>query len=127
EKSHAVRLSTVSDRINERFVKPLALDRLCALIEPSLAEARDQEDEAARPSFRRLQEELRSYAASPSGVGLDVPAWLRRLETELHRVQAQRTAVAVLAETFFRVPRRPVTHEDVMTQMREWERPALPS
>ncbi|MBY0231021.1 MAG: hypothetical protein K2W96_17180, partial [Gemmataceae bacterium] len=127
ERSHAVRLSTVSDRIAERFVKPLALDRLCALVEPSLAEAREQEDEASRPAFRRLQEELRTYASSPSGVGLDVPSWLRRLESELHRVQAARTAVAVLAETFFRVPRRPVTHEDVTTQLREWERPALPS
>jgi hypothetical protein len=126
ERRHGIRLGTVSDRIGERFVKPLALDRLCALIEPCVNEARQVEDEAARPAFRRLQEELRTYAASPSGVGLDVPAWLRRLETELHRVQAQKTAVAVLAEAFFRVPRRDLTLEEVQAQLRDWERPALP-
>ncbi len=126
ERQHGIRLGTVSDRIGERFVKPLALDRLCALIEPCADEARDIEDEAARPAFKRLQEELRTYAASPSGVGLDVPAWLRRLETELHKVQAQKAAVAVLAESFFRVARRQLTLEEVQAQLREWDRPALP-
>jgi hypothetical protein len=127
ERQHGVRLSTITDRLNERFVKPLALDRLCALIEPCLREARQDGQEEERPSFQRLQNELRSYTATPTGVGLDVPAWLRRLETEVHRVQANRTTVAVLAENFFRIPRRPVSHEDVQRQLREWERPALPS
>src|SRR5262249_49485613 len=36
EKQHGIRLGTVTDRLSERFVKPLALDRLCALIEPCL-------------------------------------------------------------------------------------------
>ena len=122
-----MRLGTISDRLNERFVKPLALDRLCALIEPCLREARQDLAEEERPAFQRLQAELRTYTASPTGVGLDVPAWLRRLETEVHRVQANRTTVAVLAENFFRIPRRAVSHEDVQRQLREWERPALPS
>jgi hypothetical protein len=126
ERQHGMRLGTISDRLNERFVKALALDRLCALIEPSLREARQEGEEEDRPAFRNLQRELRAYTASPTGVGLDVPAWLRRLETEVHRVQANRTTVAVLAENFFRIPRRGVTHEDVQQQLREWERPALP-
>jgi hypothetical protein len=126
ERQHGVRLGTVSDRLNERFVKPLALDRLCALIEPSLREARRDGPEEERPAFQRLQAELRTYTATPTGVGLDVPAWLRRLETEVHRVQANRTTVAVLAENFFRIPRRAVSLEDVQRQLREWERPALP-
>jgi hypothetical protein len=127
ERQHGVRLGTVSDRLGERFVKPLALDRLCALIEPCLREAREDGPEADRPSFSRLQAELRTYTASPTGVGLDVPAWLRRLEGEVHRVQASRTTVAVLAENFFRIPRRAVNPEEVQRQLREWDRPALPS
>jgi hypothetical protein len=127
EQQHGIRLGTIRDRINERFVKPLALDRLCALIDPCLREARQDGPEEDRPAFRRLQAELRTYTASPTGVGLDVPAWLRRLESEVHRVQANRTTVAVLAENFFRIPRRPVSHEEVQRQLREWERPALPS
>ncbi len=127
EQQHGVRLGTIRDRLNERFVKPLALDRLCALIDPCLREARQDGTEEDRPAFRRLQAELRTYTASPTGVGLDVPSWLRRLEAEVHRVQANRTTVAVLAENFFRIPRRPVSHEEVQRQLREWERPALPS
>src|SRR5262249_41551534 len=80
ERARGVRLGTVSDRLHERFIKPLALDRLCALIEPSMAEARRG---AQRPSFARLQEELQAYTATPTGVGLDVPYWLRRLEMEV--------------------------------------------
>jgi hypothetical protein len=126
ERQHGVRLGTIADRLNERFVKPLSLDRLCALIEPCLDEARRIERESERPSFARLREELRAYTASPTGVGLDVPAWLRRLEAEVRRVQASRTSMAALAESFFRVPRHPVSHDDVLRQLREWERPALP-
>jgi hypothetical protein len=123
ERARGVRLGTIADRLNERFVKPLALDRLCALIEPAMREARGQGE---RPSFARLREELRAYTATPTGVGLDVPFWLRRLELEVHRVQAMHTTFAVLAENFFRIPRRPLTFEELQRQLREWDRPALP-
>jgi hypothetical protein len=123
ERSRGVRLGTVSDRMNERFVKPLALDRLCALIEPSMEEGRQPGE---RLAFARLQQELTAYTATPTGVGLDVPFWLRRLEMEVHRVQATHTTIAMLAEHFFRVPRRPLAYEELQQQLREWERPALP-
>jgi hypothetical protein len=123
ERLRGVRLSTVSDRLHERFVKPLALDRLCALIEPAMVEARQGAD---RPAFGRLQAELREYTATPFGVGLDVPYWLRRLEMEVHRVQATHTTIGALAEGFFRVPRRPLSYEELQRQLRGWERPPLP-
>jgi hypothetical protein len=131
ERQHGVHLSTISDRLNERFVKPLALDRLCALIEPCVRQARSDPADGAgneeeRPAFVRLQQELEAYTASPSGVGLDVPAWLRRLEAEVHRVQAAQSAVASLAENFFRVPRRAVGHDELRRQLGDWERPSLP-
>lgn len=123
ERQYGVRLSTIADRLNERFVKPLALDRLCALIEPSLREARGG---GPFPSFTRLQQELVTYTNSPAGVGLDVPAWLRRLEAEVHKVQAARGTVATLAENFFRIPRQVIDHAETERQLREWERPSLP-
>jgi hypothetical protein len=124
EKARGVRLSTVSDRLHERFVKPLALDRLCARIEPAMNEARARE--ASRPAFEQLQQELAEYTATPFGVGLDVPYWLRRLEMEVHRVQATQTTIAVLAESHFRIARHPVSYDDVQRQLRGWERPPLP-
>jgi hypothetical protein len=122
ERARGVRLGTVSDRLNERFVKPLALDRLCALVEPAMDQAEPGE---ASPAFARLREELRAYAATPTGVGLDVPFWLRRLELEVRRVEATRTTIAVLAENFFRVPRRPLSLDEVQRQLADWDRPRL--
>ena len=77
-------------------------------------------------SFARLQRELQAFTATPMGVGLDVPYWLRRLEMEVHRVQATRTTIAVLAENFFRVPRRPLSWEELQRQLGDWDRPSLP-
>ncbi len=124
ERSRGVRLNTVGDRLNERFVKPLALDRLRALIGPAV---RESQLGGAAPSFARLQEELRSYTATPTGVGLDVPAWLRSLEAEVRRVQAASSTLASLAEGFARAPRRTLSLDELKRQLEEWDRrPALP-
>ena len=120
EREHRVKLSTVADRLKEGFVKPLALDRLCALIEPAVREAREP---GGRPAFERLRRELRPFAATPTGAGLDVPHWLRRLEGEVQRVRTTHSAVAVLAEGLFRTPQRAVPHEEVQRQLQEFERP----
>jgi len=124
EQARGIRLGTVGDRLNERFVKPLALDRLCALIEPAMREARRGEPGAAElTAFARLRQELHGFTDKPVGVGLDVPFWLRRLEMEVHRVQATQTTLAVLAEGFFRIPRRPLPFEEIQRQLRDWDRP----
>src|SRR5262249_33504267 len=115
ERARGVRLNTVRDRVEERFVKPLALDRLCALVEPAVREAR----QGSGSTFGRLQQEVQSYTATPTGVGLDVPAWLRRLELEVHRVQAAQSTLATLAETLYRIPRRPVAFEELQRQLEE--------
>src|SRR5262249_11305334 len=114
--SHGMRLGTIADRLQERFVKPLALDRLCALIEPAVEEAGAGQEASA--AFDRLQEEVRSYTATPTGVGLDVPAWLRRLALEVQRVRATR---AVPADNLFQMPQRPLSFVEVQQQVAEWE------
>jgi hypothetical protein len=118
-----VHLGTVADRLQERFVKPLALDRLCALIEPAMIEAR-QNGEGS--SFPRLQKELEELTATPTGVGLDVPQWLRRLELEVQRVRAAQTSIALLAEGFLRVPKKALTIDQLKQQVEDWEKPLQP-
>jgi hypothetical protein len=120
ERTHGMRLGTVADRLQERFVKPLALDRLCALIEPAIAEARHFGEGS---SFVRLQKELQALTAIPTGVGLDVPQWLRRLELEVQRVRAAQTTIAILAEGFLHVPKKPLTIEELKQQVEDWEKP----
>jgi len=120
EIEHGMRLRTVSDRVQERFVLPMALDRVCALIEPAYDESRAGQTPRA---LEQLEIGLRPYCDVPTGSGLEVPMWLRRLEAELHRVEMRRTAVANLAENLVQVPRRVVPVEELRAQLQEWPKP----
>jgi hypothetical protein len=120
ERAQGMRLGTVADRLGEEFVKPLAVDHLCALIEPAIVEARQGQEPAA---FARLQQELQAHTARPTGVGLDVPQWLRQLEGEVRRVRATQAAIAVLAVNFFQLPNQPVAYDDLQRQIQNWEKP----
>src|SRR5262249_25045650 len=106
QKTHGMRMTTVADRVAERFVKPLALDRLGALVEPAMEEARHQ---SAGSAFERLEAEVRALAATPSGVGLDVPEWLRRLAMEVQAVRAARATSEQFGDGLFEMPHRSVT------------------
>ncbi|MDX1945914.1 MAG: hypothetical protein SFU86_10995 [Pirellulaceae bacterium] len=82
QKKYAMRMPTVADRLAERFVRPLAIDRIRALVEPAIAEARRGE---TGPKFEMLQHDTEYLAREPTGVGLDVPAWLVALEEEVEQ------------------------------------------
>jgi hypothetical protein len=120
EQVHGTRLRTVADLVGERLFKTLAVDRFCALVEPAMTEAAHG---GPAPAFEQLAQGLQAHAAMPTGVGLDVPQWLRRLETEVQRTRATRSTVAVLAEEFLKVPRQALTLADVRQQLTEWEKP----
>jgi hypothetical protein len=119
EQAHGFRLRTLADRLEERFVKPLALDRLCALIRPAMQEAHEAGDKAA---FARLRQEMQAFTATPAGVGLDLPAWLLRLEQEVQRVRAAGTALAVMAGNFLQVPRKSLSYSEFREQLQEFEK-----
>ncbi|HZZ78688.1 MAG TPA: hypothetical protein VFE62_09225, partial [Gemmataceae bacterium] len=114
-----IRLATIHDRIEERFVKPLVLDRLCALIEPALEDA---EKSLGSEAVSSLEKELTPFATTPSGVGLDVPAWLQRLQSELERVRTSNSDLSNLAETMFHVPETPLSFTPLVEQLRDWEK-----
>ena len=76
---HGMRLATVADRLGERFVRPLLIDRVKVLIEPALTAEGDSRNDA----FEALQREIASLSSEPSGAGLDLPDWLAALEDEV--------------------------------------------
>ena len=78
-----MRMPTVADRLAERFVRPLSIDRIRALVEPAVAEVRQG---GKIPKFELLEEETELLTREPTGVGLDVPAWLVALEEEVEHV-----------------------------------------
>lgn len=72
-------LTTIADRLSERFVRPLLIDRVKALVEPALTDA----DKSRQGAFAELDREITHLASEPSGAGLDLPDWLAALEDEV--------------------------------------------
>jgi hypothetical protein len=83
QKKYAMRMPTVADRLAERFIRPLAIDRVRALVAPAVEEARAG---GLAPKFELLQQDTEYLTREPTGVGLDVPAWLVALEEEVDTV-----------------------------------------
>jgi hypothetical protein len=83
---YGIRLPTICDRLGERFVRPLAIDRVRALVCPAIEEARTG---LPGRSFSLLEQELAEFTETPSGSGLDVPAWLIALEEEVARCERE--------------------------------------
>ena len=123
ETRYGVRLSTVADRLRDRFVKPLALDRLRVLVEPAMEQARGQADGSTSEVFDRFERGIRDYTAATTGVGWDVPHWLRVLEQEVRRVRAERDGIVELPEAHIRVPRTHLSFAELERQLELWGQP----
>ncbi len=83
QEQYAMRMPTVADRLGERFVRPMTIDRLQSLIRPAMRQIADPDKNGNAPSFDLLVEEIRIMTQEPTGVGLDVPPWLEALEEEV--------------------------------------------
>ncbi len=90
ESSLGMRLPSLRDRISERFVKPLVVNRILALVPQALQDAR----EGRQPSsaFALLRSEIGAYLEDTFGSGIDVPQWLQSLEAEVTRAEQRVTA-----------------------------------
>ena len=111
---YAVRMSTVADRIAERFVRPMAIDRMRALIRPAMDEARR---DGSRRVFELLEHETQILAGESTGIGFDVPVWLLALEEEVDRAREpthRRNFEHFIAAA---VPHQPLTREQVRRQL----------
>ena len=86
EQRYGIRLPTIRDHLNERFVKPLAVNRMKALLPQTVASSTNGVPDSE--SFDMLRGEINEYLESTFGSGIDVPGWLRTLESELDRVDA---------------------------------------
>jgi len=87
-RKYGMRLPSIADRLGERFVRPLAIDRLRALAAPAIEELYEEQDNEI---FSRLEEEIAPFTAELTGAGFDVPSWLEALEREVDRIQGRGT------------------------------------
>jgi len=120
---HSLKLVSLADRIGERFVRPLLIDRLKALIRPAIVEAREGQTPTAFPI---LEQEAGELAAEPGGPGLDAPDWIVALEEEtaaaLSAVQHGGPWDEAGAFQTWRV----LTWEEIRQQLANWETLSLP-
>lgn len=87
EFKYGMRMASIRDHLSECFVKPLAVDRMRALIPRAIEEVK--RGRATSPAFRELQREVDKYLQDTTGSGIDVPEWLRTLEEQVMRVIGQ--------------------------------------
>ena len=116
---YGMRLPTVDDRLAERFVRPLAIDRVRALVTPAVEDVR-----LGRPgdAFIRLEHETDELTQEPTGVGLDVPGWLQALESEVRDARRGRVRLARSDAEGWPLQQYPLTPDDISEQLTGWER-----
>ncbi|CAE7242395.1 unnamed protein product, partial [Symbiodinium sp. CCMP2456] len=76
---YGMRLPTVSQRLAERFVRPLTIDLLRSLVGPAMGADEDVDPSEA---FAALEIEVEMLLAEAGGAGLDLPDWVETLEEE---------------------------------------------
>ena len=117
ERKYGMRLPAVSDRLNEQFIKPLAVNRMLALLPQVVADAQAQRGESV--SFDTLRREIDGYLTDSTGSGIELPAWMQNLEKEVQRINLPSSATSP-AEAEFNVTPRNITLDEMTKQLDSW-------
>ncbi|MBC8869924.1 MAG: hypothetical protein H8E44_10925 [Planctomycetes bacterium] len=117
QNKYAMRMPTVADRLGERFVRPMAIDRIRALVGPAMHEAGQ---DGPCPSFEALQRETDELTRQPTGVGLDVPAWLVALQEEMGVASDLDHANDQSTELDAIIPQKTLSLEETQQQLKAW-------
>ncbi len=117
-RKYGMRLASVADRLNERFVRPLAVDRLRSLVLPAIREIRAG---GKSPAFDQLADETSQMAEEPSGVGLEVPEWLESLAEEVEVEVAQGADPRDTLAEELAVKQRTLSYQEIQKQIARWE------
>jgi hypothetical protein len=117
-RNYGMQLSTVTDRLRERFVKPLELDRVRALVQPAIEEA---SHEGPAPTFDLFEQELGEFTQQPTGAGLDLPPWLAALEQEVEQARRHERSGGEGGDFLAKVPAIKLTLDEVREKMNEWQ------
>ncbi len=121
QKKYGMRLPSVTNHLQERFVKPLAVNHMLAQIRPACVDADAGRHDS--PSFQAMQSAVEEYIKTTSGSGLDVPSWLKTLEEELQHVHESDDAPAPDVEPQLRLPSPSLSLKDLRQQLKGWKQP----
>lgn len=85
--TYGMRLPTIADRVAQRFVRPMALDRASSLL-PAVVRGGPAREE----TLAQLEQEIAEFARDAGGGGVEVPQWLEDLHHEVDRLLGQQHA-----------------------------------
>ena len=89
---YGIWLPSVHERLQERFIRPLQVDRMCALVGQAVKDIRTNAtsnpaspnpDAGESEAFAELEKQVEEFAKTPMGVGFEVPEWLDSLQEEV--------------------------------------------
>ncbi|HEY6565705.1 MAG TPA: hypothetical protein VIY86_14550, partial [Pirellulaceae bacterium] len=79
QKRYAVQMGSVAQRIGERFLQPMTIDRMQSLVGPAIEQMKR---EVSPHAFEILEDEAELLMRNPLGSGMNAPKWLESLEEE---------------------------------------------
>jgi hypothetical protein len=112
---YGMQLPTIADRLGERFVRPLVIDRLRAMVEPAM----NGDGRKSRSAFELLESEIADLASEPHGAGLDVPDWLSALEDEVTAARSRLNHTSSSARLSRRIGQVRLSWNDILEQLGE--------
>lgn len=77
---YSMQMMTVHDRLAERFIHPMQIDRMRALVPQAMNRPGSRESTRA---FEALEREADQLTQQPMGIGLELPNWLAAVEEEV--------------------------------------------
>ncbi len=121
QKKYGMRMPSVANHLEERFVKPLSVNHMLARIRPACEDAESGREES--PSFQALQVSVEEYLKTTSGSGIDIPSWLKTLEEELNRVHESGETAPPDAEPQLHLPVPALSLKELRQQLKQWKQP----
>ncbi|QDU53877.1 hypothetical protein [Aeoliella mucimassa] len=112
---YGMRLPTVAERLGERFIRSLTVDRLRVLVAPAIKAIDNEQDTGA---FAALETEIANLVTEPSGSGLDIPDWVAAIEEEVTKVRRTRHHHPPEVSLRSRIHQVTLPWEDLQTQLR---------
>jgi predicted urease superfamily metal-dependent hydrolase len=121
QKKYGMKMPSVANHLEERFVKPLSVNHMLACIRSACEDAESGRRES--PAFETLLESVEEYLKTTSGSGIDVPAWLRTLEEELNRIHESGEVSLPDAEPQLNLPIPALSLKELRQQLKQWKQP----